>query len=80
MEKYNKVDQTIHLLSQIIAKVNRTYIPKKEDDSHTCLYFDAVGNRLLGRWIERSNGTILLSLNFENFNFEWLDDPSRWTR
>jgi hypothetical protein len=74
MEKYNKVDQTIHLLSQVIAKANRTYVPKKEDDSHTCLYFDAIGNRLLGRGIKGPDGNILLSLNFENFNFEWLND------
>lgn len=74
MKKYNNIDQRIHLLCQIIAKANRTYVPKKEDDSHTCLSYDRVGNCINGRWIESPNGRILLSLNLLNFNFEWLND------
>jgi hypothetical protein len=74
MENYTNTDQRIHLLSQVIAKANRTYVLKKEDDSHTCLYFDAVGSRMLGRWIESSSGSIILSFNIGNFNFEWLND------
>lgn len=47
---YNKTDHQVHLLSQIIAKFNRTYVAEKEDDSHTNLDFDPLGHRLYGRF------------------------------
>ena len=73
MPEYNSTDQHIHLLCQTIAKANRTYVPKKDDDSHTNLYFDLIANRMMGRWIERENGAIMLTLNLENQHFEWID-------
>lgn len=74
MQDYTQTDQQIHWLCQIIAKANRSYVPKKEDDSHTNLFFDVLGNRIIGRWIKTSSGKIILSLNLENLHLEWLGD------
>lgn len=73
MQEYIKIDQKIHWLSQIIAKSNRTFVPKKKDDSHTNLYFDCIGKRLLGRWFLSPQGNILLSLDLKSMKFQWLN-------
>jgi hypothetical protein len=49
-----------------VAKANRTFLPKKEDDSHTNLSFDTLGRRIAGRCIEAANREILFTLNFAN--------------
>ncbi len=77
MQEYNISDQQIHWLSQVIAKVNKAFVPEKEDDSHTSLYFDGLGKRLAGRWVDTPNGRILLSLNVQNRRFEWLNNRLR---
>ncbi len=73
MNAYNHIDQHIHQLSQIITKANRTFVPKQADDSHTNLYFDSLGRRVYGRWINTEKGKIILSLNLESFSFEWIN-------
>jgi hypothetical protein len=72
MQAYHRTDQHIHQLSQVIAKANRTFVPRKEDDSHTNLGFDPINKRLYGRWIHTSQGRIILALNLGSFSFEWL--------
>lgn len=62
MELYNHLDQQLHQLCQVIARFNRTYVPRKEDDSHTNLYYDSIGDRITGRWVESSKGKVMLSL------------------
>lgn len=74
MSYYTKIDQRLHQLCQIIAKANRTYVPKKVDDSHTNLYYDILHDRIVGRWIETPKGRRLLTLNLSTFYFEWLND------
>lgn len=74
MKHYNDTDQRLHLLCQKIAKVNRTFVPSKEDDSHTNLYFDPVGDRILGRWIELKDRKLLFMLNLSNMKFEVVND------
>ncbi|HKK60686.1 MAG TPA: hypothetical protein VJ937_14490 [Salinivirga sp.] len=74
MELYNKTDQKIHLLSQPIAKANRTFVQAKKDDSHTNLYFDPLSNRILGRWIDTGKGKVILALNLTKQTYEWLND------
>ena len=74
MQEYNNIDQRIHLLSQIISKVNRTFVPKKKDDSHTNLFFDPISHRIYGRWIDIENNNIILALNIKDFVFEWLNN------
>ena len=73
MKTYHKTDQQLHLFCQIIAKANRTFVPKKADDSHTNLFFDPLGNRITGRWIDHGNSRFILSLNLKNLQFEVLD-------
>ncbi len=74
MQEYNNIDQKIHQLSQVIAKVNRTFVPKKPDDSHTNLFFDPISHRIYGRWIYIGDKKIIFALNLKEFAFEWLDD------
>jgi hypothetical protein len=74
MQDYNNTDQRIHQLSQVIAKANRTFVPKKPDDSHTNLFFDPISHRIYGRWVEVEDKKIILAINLKDFTFEWLDD------
>ncbi len=74
MEPYNTTDKKLHWLSQPIAKANRTFVPKKKDDSHTNLYFDPLSNRILGRWIDTGKGKVILALNLTKQTYEWLND------
>ena len=73
MNNYIKTDQYIHWLCQIIAKAGRSFVPEKPDNSHNNLYFDWLGDRIVGRWIEPEKGNIMLSLNLLNLQFEWLN-------
>lgn len=55
MDHYNSIDQRIHLLSQIIAKINRKYVMPKPDDSHTNMVIDHWNKHLYGRWVVTEN-------------------------
>ena len=74
MKELIKVDEHIHLLCQTIAKTNRTYVPKKEDDSHTNLYYDSVGDKITGHWIIQEERKLIFTLNLNEQIFEWMDD------
>ncbi len=74
MREYIKTDQYIHQLSQIIAKANRTCVPKKPDDSHTNLYYDPVSEKLLGRWVKAERKKIMLALDLNAFQLEMIND------
>jgi hypothetical protein len=73
MKEYTYIDRYLHRLSQLIAKANRTYVPAKDDDSHTNLYYDALGHRILGRWMKIGDGKLILSLNLDMQTLEILD-------
>ena len=73
MQAYTPTDQRLHHLAQVIAKANRSYVPKQEDDSHTNLYYDSVGDRIVGRWISTPQGDGLLALQLSTLEFLWLD-------
>lgn len=77
MKEYIKTDQQLHWLCQTIAKANRSFVPSKADDSHTNLYFDSLGNRIDGRWIDTEKGKIMFTLNLSNLQFEWLNSAYR---
>lgn len=72
--EYNDSDRKLHWLSQVITKVNKAFVPERDDDSHTNLSLDSVGSRLLGRWIDVRGGRVILSLNIHAMTFEWLDE------
>ncbi|UTW66617.1 hypothetical protein KFE94_00465 [bacterium SCSIO 12643] len=74
MSDYTYIDQRLHLLSQIIAKANRSFIPKRDDDSHTNLGFDPISNRILGRWIQTSSERLMLTYNLNLQEFQWIND------
>lgn len=73
MNNYVKTDEQLHWLCQVIAKTNRSFVPKIADDSHTNLYFDWLGKRIVGRWIESQGGGMLFALNLDNLQFQWLN-------
>ena len=73
MKGYTKTDQHIHQISQILAKLGRSLVPRMDDDSHTNLYWEPFKKRILGRWIKTPRGLLLPALNLEHTKFEWLD-------
>jgi len=77
MKEYNKIDQHLHLLCQVIGKANRTFVPKKPDESHTNLYFDPWGNKIIGRWIQTGSGTVLVSLDLNTLQYEVLNSSRK---
>ncbi|PWJ38637.1 hypothetical protein [Sediminitomix flava] len=77
MQLYSEADQLLHLLSQVIAKVNKVFVPSKEDDSHTNLYFDSVSKAIYGRWFQKGHKRYIFSLNLIAFQFELLDERKR---
>jgi len=72
MKDYNKADMQLHVLCQVLGKANRTYLPEKKDESHTNLYFDPWGNRILGRWIPGKSGRLIFTLDLDSLKFEVL--------
>jgi hypothetical protein len=73
MNQYTLVDRQLHLLSQLIAKFNRTYMPAKDDDSHTNLFFDPIGERITGRCVRTETLGILPTFNLKDQMFQFLD-------
>lgn len=77
MNTYTETDRQIHQLSQILAKLGRSLVPKKDDDSHTNLYWEPIQQRLLGRWISTSSGKVMPALYLERMSFQWLDQQMK---
>ena len=48
MQEYINTDRQLHWLSQVITKVNRSFVPAEKDDSHTNLYFDVIQKGIYG--------------------------------
>ncbi|CAA6806344.1 MAG: Unknown protein [uncultured Sulfurovum sp.] len=74
MKLYHTIDEKIHQICQIIAKVNRSLVPKQEDDSHTNLYFESTEKRIYGRWFQQNDKNYILALNLADFSFLLLAD------
>lgn len=77
MQEYIKADQRIHLLCQVLAKINRNFVSEKEDFSHSTLSFDPLGERIVSHWIKAKKGNFILTLDLQEFNFAWLDASFR---
>lgn len=75
MQVYNKTDQTLHQICQVLAKAGRSFVPKKDDDSHTNLYFDALAQRIHTHPFGDPQRT--LAFNLINNTFEWVDARQR---
>ncbi|MFV1884511.1 MAG: hypothetical protein ACMZ7B_08490 [Balneola sp.] len=74
MNKYPQTDQRIHYLAQILAKAGRTYVEKKDDDSHTNLGFVPSKNWLETHWINSEKGKVKLVLRITDFCMLWLNE------
>lgn len=74
MQGYKSIDQILHQLSQVIAKVNKAYLPHQPDDSHTNLYFDELGQRITGRWFPEKGTKYLLVFDIPKWEYKILDD------
>lgn len=74
MQEYKHIDQILHQLSQLIAKVNKAYLPHQDDDSHTNLYFDSIANRITGRWFAGKGGKCLLVFDLKDWEYQILDE------
>ncbi|MEL7220426.1 MAG: hypothetical protein AAGJ93_03845 [Bacteroidota bacterium] len=73
-DTYSRIDQHLHLVCQLIAKVNKLMVPAQADDSHTNLYFDTISKRILGRWFVNSEGQrYIMSLHLKSLQLECLD-------
>jgi len=73
MQEYNEADWWLHCLCQVIAKANRSFVPKGEDDSHTNFYYDALGHRISGRWLRHGEEELLLELDLPGLVLEYYD-------
>ncbi len=74
MNNYTQADQQLHRLCQIMAKANRSFVPEKEDDSHTNLGFNADKKQIEGRWIETTSENIRLILRLTDVCYVWQDE------
>lgn len=77
MKHYTQADQYLHWLCQPIAKVNCSFVPPKEDDSHTNLAYDLLGDRIVGRWIDGPSGKVILGLSLTDFCFHWYNESGK---
>jgi len=74
MLEYDNIDQKLHLLCQILARVTANFLPEKEDYSHTNLVFDPIAGRISSRWMENAQGKIFLAIDIRNSRFQWIND------
>lgn len=74
MNNYIQADQQLHRLCQIIAKANRSFVPEKEDDSHTNLGFNPDTLNIEGRWIETNSINIRLVLRLTDVCLVWQNE------
>lgn len=77
MKNYTATDQKLHFLSQVITKVNSAFVPEKEDDSHTNLYFDPFNMRIFGRWFTAKDRKHIFAFNLNAYQFELLNDNNQ---
>ena len=73
MLEYIHINQRLHLLSQVLARITATFVAEKKDYSHTNFAFDPFAGRLSSRWIEATNGEVFLALDLHKCTFQWID-------
>ena len=74
---YHETDRLLHQLSQVLAKFNRTYVPAKDDDSHTNIGYGPINRRLFSRWTQQTDMRHILSLEINPMSFALLDESYR---
>jgi hypothetical protein len=73
MQDYIQLDQLLHLISQPIAKINRSLQTQQADDSHTNLYFDPIGSRLLSRSFKAGDKAYWACFHLPSWEYQLLD-------
>jgi hypothetical protein len=73
ISNYVSIDQWLHTLAQPLTRLNRAYLPAKDDDSHTNLSFDPIHNRLYGRWITLPHAQIIAALEIDEMAYRFFD-------
>lgn len=74
MNDYIKTDQILHQVCQLIAKVNKAFLPHLPDDSHTNLYYDEMGRRITGRWFTWETQNYILDFDLQEWAYRLLDE------
>ena len=74
MENYTNTDQYLHVLSQIVAKLNRHFVEAKEDDSHTNLSFDHTTGRIYGRWFSWRQSNVIPFIDLKRQTIGLIDN------
>ncbi len=74
INEYNRTDRVMHTVSQYLARISKSYLDQKDDDSHTNLGFDSIGNRVTGRWIQSGLRKYLPAIELAPLALIWLDE------
>jgi hypothetical protein len=69
---YFEIDRRLHWMSQILARINRSYVPEKKDNSHLNLGLDIAHSTIMGRWINVEGEQWLPMLDLDKFVFKIL--------
>ena len=77
IENYNYIDHRLHLLCQVIAKLNRTFVAPEEDDSHTNLAFNDAMSVISGRWIRTPQANMLMLFSIAKLEYWIYSDQHR---
>ena len=84
LTEYDQTDRKLHQICQILAKAGRTFVPSRDDDSHTNIGLD--GELLCSQPIlSEEYFALKLCLNLKDFQFDWrsyqkniLEDPRKY--
>ncbi|WP_035335775.1 hypothetical protein [Dokdonia sp. PRO95] len=66
------IEKQLHIASQYLAAAGISFLPKKEDDSHTNLGFNPEEAILETHSLSDANDKLIL--NYKNFSLEWRSD------
>jgi len=77
VSSYIQCDQHLHLLCQPLAKINRSLVPPKADDSQTNIAFDSLEQRLLGRWFVSNGNAYLIGIDLKKLNYALYDEDRK---
>lgn len=73
LESYEQIDARLHVLCQILARVNRTYVHAQADDSHTNLGFDPISHRIYSRLLTSSQGEYFVAIDLNVLQLQLLN-------
>lgn len=69
MQDYIHIDKHIHQRSQTLAKFGRSFTKPQNDDSHTNLGLDYLGQKIWSTWAKLHQEAYILNFNLSNQHF-----------